>query len=409
MLFDIAVEKKPAKVFNCSTCGRGGIPKTTVFGTGKRNVLIVTDMPSAEDARRGLLLVDENGMELRRNFSEQGWNITTDCWVTSAVLCPGDDADNKQVKACFTHIDALVRKLRPSLVILLGATAVESVITRIWKETGAKSSGKKRSGVFRWRGFVIPSREWNCWLAPIEHPAIVNRFKNNAAAQFVWKQDIRNALLYANCPVVFPKEETSCVQILTETDAVKYLRELVRRRPQFLAWDYETTGLKPENPEQKIVSCAVAPAHDESVAFPWCPQVERVMRTLLLDPAIGKIASNMKFEHRWTIAKLGIEVQNWVWDTMLAEHILDNRPGICSIKFIAFRRFGLLPYNTEVEQFLQGENETNKNSLNRIHMIPMDKLLLYNGMDSLLEYRVAMLQMQEVKHDGTSSRGDDHG
>lgn len=97
----------------------------------------------------------------------------------------------------------------------------------------------------------------------------------------------------------------------------------------------------------------------------------------------------MKFEERWTVAKLGCKVRGWHWDTMLAAHILDNRSGITSLKFQAFVHLGISDYDSHISPFLYSKHP---NETNRIDQVDDKSLLLYNGLDSLLEYLIMKKQ-----------------
>jgi len=104
----------------------------------------------------------------------------------------------------------------------------------------------------------------------------------------------------------------------------------------------------------------------------------------------------MKFEERWSKQKLGTGVAGWYWDTMLAAHILDNRSDICSIKFQAYIHLGIPDYDSKLieSHFLRSVDGT-ANGFNRIRELGVNDLLRYNGMDSILEYRIAMKQMAQ--------------
>ena len=78
---------------------------------------------------------------------------------------------------------------------------------------------------------------------------------------------------------------------------------------------------------------------------------------------------------------------------MLAAHVLDNRKGITGLKFQAFVQLGQESYNDHVGGLLKGDK---KSHINRIHEIDVHDLLLYNGMDSLLTYKLAIIQMKEM-------------
>ena len=159
-----------------------------------------------------------------------------------------------------------------------------------------------------------------------------------------------------------------------------------------MAFDYETTGLKPENPAQEIVSCSFCFEETDTFAFMWDKRLEKVMKAILQKKELQKVASNQKYEERWSVNKLGTKVAGWHWDTMLAMHWLDNRRKITSIKFIVFVLMGVGTYDSDIEPYIDAGG---CNLLNRMKEAPVEDLLLYNGMDSLLEYK-AMLKQKEM-------------
>jgi hypothetical protein len=115
------------------------------------------------------------------------------------------------------------------------------------------------------------------------------------------------------------------------------------------------------------------------------PALSRV----LLNPKLRKIASNLKFEERWTRRKLGHGVRGWDFDTMLGSHILNNRGGVCSLKFQAYVTFGIGDYSGSMKPFLESDTA---NGRNRIHEAPLLDLLMYNGLDALIECKLAERQ-----------------
>jgi hypothetical protein len=124
-----------------------------------------------------------------------------------------------------------------------------------------------------------------------------------------------------------------------------------------------------------------------------------LLSAVLRSPRWRKIASNMKFEERWTRAKLGHPVAGWDWDTMLAAHVLDNRPEVTSVKFQAYVLLGVPGY----EDALEGKLKV-RSGLNRIGDIHPKDLLTYCGVDGLVEYRVAMRQKELIEHGSTATK-----
>ena len=124
---------------------------------------------------------------------------------------------------------------------------------------------------------------------------------------------------------------------------------------------------------------------------------------LLANPDIGKMAHNMKFEETWSVVRLRQPIQNWVWDSMQAAHILDNRPGVTGLKFQVYVRFGVVDYSSEVELYLKSASKDG-NAINHIYELlekpgGQEMLLEYCGWDAIWQYRLAMLQMSEMNFD----------
>ena len=90
---------------------------------------------------------------------------------------------------------------------------------------------------------------------------------------------------------------------------------------------------------------------------------------------------------------LGKGVRHWFWDTMLAAHVLDNRPGICGLKFQAFVNLGEGDWDSHLKLYLAGDGGNGKN---RIHEVDLGDLLEYCGLDSLFEHQVAQIQMKKL-------------
>lgn len=181
--------------------------------------------------------------------------------------------------------------------------------------------------------------------------------------------------------------------LLDETKVFAALRE-IHRAGGWVAVDYETTSIKPEWTKAEIVSCAVSNG-ERTLSYPWVGKTIKATELLLMSPRVHKIASNLKMEERWTRKVFGRGVANWGWDTMLAAHCLDNRTGICSLKFQSLVQFGVPVYNKHIEPYLFSKT----GHYNRIRDVELHQLLKYGGMDAILEYRLAMKQREQMGFD----------
>lgn len=115
-----------------------------------------------------------------------------------------------------------------------------------------------------------------------------------------------------------------------------------------------------------------------------------------MDPKILKFGHNMKFEDRWTRAKLGHFVRGWLYDGMIGSHILDFNEGASGLKFQAFAKMGVGPYDDHIKPYLKSK-EGGGNSPNRIREVDMESLLRYCAIDSYLEYELGVKQLKEIR------------
>ena len=186
--------------------------------------------------------------------------------------------------------------------------------------------------------------------------------------------------------------------------------ESLRSSMSLIAFDYETTGLKPHAPGHRIVCAAVAVDQNKVFAFmiPKTKNERKPFTDLLEDSRISKMGHNIKYEDTWTAVRFRVEVQGWEWDSMQAAHVLDNRQYITGLKFQVYVNFGVIDYASEITPYLKPTSENEKkfggNAINRIQEL-LDqpggekKLLKYCAFDSFYEYMLAMKQIKKLDYD----------
>ena len=379
------------KVFLLPQCGLCGLlrgcksPKMPVSGQGKLGVLVIGEAPGASEDERNKPFVGKSGRYLRAVLHGLGFDLDRDAWTTNSLICrpPGNATPTaKQIGYCRPNLTILIAKLKPRIVVTLGRSALTSALLGTWhKEIGELS---------RWTGWRMPLRDY--WLCPTHHPARLIR-EHDEMLDREFQKHLRAAFSISK-PTKTWKDLRSRVEVLYDAGKiVKALREM--EESKWTAVDYECNCLKPEWHKRRLVSCAVSNGR-RTISYPWLPEAAEATRSLLMNPRVRKIASNLKMEERWTRAVFGRGAANWGWDTMLAAHCLDSRPGICSLKFQAMVRLGITPWDEKVEAYLRSDSD---NHYNRIHQIPLDELLVYGGIDALLEVWLAMVQRKDMGYE----------
>ena len=143
--------------FDCIKCKlyKGCItPKMKVTGEGEKKILIIGEAPGGKEDEEGIQFIGKAGQVLRSVLNKLDISLDIDCWKTNAVSCrPSENKTptKRQVSLCRPRVLKAIQDKRPHMIILLGATALQSTIGHRYKgELG---------GITKWRGFVIPDKD----------------------------------------------------------------------------------------------------------------------------------------------------------------------------------------------------------------------------------------------------------
>lgn len=386
---------------SCEKCGlykNCQNPKIKVCGNGNKGILNIGEAPGEEEDKIGKPWQGRAGRFLKRMYRKFGIDLFEDCWNINSVNCRPIDREGKnrkptqlEINCCRERVLKVIEEKKPKLIILLGGVAVDCLISYRFSHGNGS--------ITKWRGCVIPDRDFKAWVCPVFHPSYLIRQTSSEVAMTVWKQDLERAFSCLNKP--FPDFGNEEIEIIDDLSVLNEIKD------GYIAFDYETTGLKPYASGHRIVAVSVSTG-EKTYSF-WLPQKKKDRQPfldLLANPKIGKIAHNMKFEDLWSVIRLRQPVVNWVWDTKIAAHILDDRQDITGLKFQVYVNFGIPDYDSVINPYLKAKDPKNANSFNKIDelisSLKAQNLLVYCGMDSLFTYKLAMKQMKELGYDLSS-------
>lgn len=381
----------------CGECGlyRGKdckSPKIPVQGRGKKGILIVGDTIGNKEDQEGRHLTGSTNQVIRDALQKFDIDIDRDCWHTSAMICKGPkNPASDKIAHCRPNVVKVITELKPERIILLGPSAVKSVIGWLWKEDVGMPS--------RWDGWLIPSQQINAWVTCTFHPSWFfhrdkhgNDDKDNAMRRMKFDEHLKVICQVEGRPWNPVPDYKSQVRIAYDPSEAAKMVDAMTEGSRPVAIDLETTTLSPDGPHAEIYTCALSDGKT-SVAFPWHGEAIKAVKRFCVSP-VPKLGQNIKFENRWIMRKLGVWIQNWKWDGMIGAHVLDNRPSICGLAFQAFVNLGFT-YKDMVSQYLKSKDE-GSHSPNRIREAPLDALLLYNGLDSLIEWNIDHIQAKQL-------------
>lgn len=391
------------RIHTCATCGRYlrcKTPKFKAFGEGQMGIVNVLPYPSQMQDETADITKNKNVRYLVKMFNDKGIDLARDCITLFAVEC----YNPKKVKPLPAHIEACrpnllhkLKKIAPKLIFLYGDASIRSVIGHNWH----KDFGQME----KWVGSTIPDQELNAWVCPLELPEIKEEGEEYSKVwHMYWERGFSK--LYEVMDYVEPEytlftEEKDICRILRRTN------NIANRESFQMAFDYETTGLKPHDTSKHKIVCISFSYRIQGQQKTYCIKVPtsevglRELKKMLQNPNIDKIAHNMKFEGMWTKNILGYDVDPWLWDSQLASHILDSKDGVKGLKFQTYVNFGVAGYDDEVSPYLQGVDRKDGNSLNRILEFTSNHrnystVMKYCAMDSLYTLALAEKQMRII-------------
>ncbi|MCL2497150.1 MAG: uracil-DNA glycosylase [Symbiobacteriaceae bacterium] len=160
-------------VLNCQRCSLRQGCTQVVFGAGNEQakLLVIGEGPGADEDQQGEPFVGAAGRLLDNILQTSGFSRRSNVYIANIVKCrpPGNRVPTPEERErCLPILREQFRRLRPKIVLLLGATAIQSIL-------GTKEPIGKVRGTWQERGGVL--------FMPTYHPAALLRNPN-------WKKDV---------------------------------------------------------------------------------------------------------------------------------------------------------------------------------------------------------------------------
>ena len=141
-----------AAIQQCRGCGLWQGPERAVFGEGPPDarLLLVGEQPGDVEDRRGRPFVGPAGKLLDRALDAAGIDRQSQAYVTNAVKHfkftlsgPGkrrihQTPDASEAAACRPWLEAELNRVRPRVVVLLGATAAKTLLGQGFRVTASR-------------------------------------------------------------------------------------------------------------------------------------------------------------------------------------------------------------------------------------------------------------------------------
>lgn len=325
---------------------------------------------------------NDNLFFLEKVLGEVGIDFNKDCQINYFIKCSSNkNKINENIEFCRDSLLKEIKIVNPKIIILLGKFVFDNLIGYKLTKKGLSSAG-----FGNWTNEVIKDIDLKYFIFPVFHPFYIKENEKNMAIYNYWKKNfqlIRNYLDKDFEELKIPEFSISN----TKDEIIKNLNIL--KEKSCFAFDIETSGLRPDyNDILSISFCN----EDFVFGFDWKfiqeQEIFNLLKSIFLDEKIGKIAHNCKFEHQWIYNKMNIDINNWVWDTQIAEHCLENQKST-GLKHLVYTKLGLYGWDDEIDNYIDAKNCKSRNNLKNFDFY---KLIEYNCFDSFFTFQLYLEQ-----------------
>lgn len=361
---DEIVKKKNTKsvkkviTYDCDTCGLSKTcrnPKIKRFGRGKKQILVIGQCPGKTEDERGIPFVGGSGYFLRHQLDIFGIDLDTDCIRTNVVRCyPGKDPKThrdrdpspKEILCCRSNLLNDISEIKPKFILCLGTIAIQSILK-------PKSLSSLSASLAH--GLVFPSHEYNCWIGCLFHPSHIlhNNEEEGVDHTNVFSNDLARILSVYDSPLPKPFDKSGNKLILNADEAIRFFDEMSKSLKP-VALDYETQNIDPYNEDSKILTVQLSndinfgtcipidyvnPVTQKSPYGDELINVKSAFKKFITSP-VPKVIQNLNMEWCWTHEIFGVEIVNFIHDTMNTEHVINCSMGTTGLKFQVYRAYG---------------------------------------------------------------------
>lgn len=145
------LEQLKTEVLTCRRCRLRDGCQQVVFGEGRPGLLVIGEGPGADEDRLGRPFVGAAGQLLDKILASGGFDRQTNAYIANVVKCrpPSNRVPTTQeCAACLPHLEAQIQILKPKIVLLLGATALQAVLKCPQGITRLRGQWQERDGIY---------------------------------------------------------------------------------------------------------------------------------------------------------------------------------------------------------------------------------------------------------------------
>ncbi len=144
------LDELKAKVLSCQACRLRAGCQQVVFGEGQPGLMVIGEGPGADEDRLGRPFVGAAGQLLDKILAAGGFKREVNAYIANVVKCrpPGNRLPStEESAACLPYLHEQIQILQPKIILLLGATALRSVLQSTEGITKLRGKWQEQEGI----------------------------------------------------------------------------------------------------------------------------------------------------------------------------------------------------------------------------------------------------------------------
>lgn len=353
---------------------------------GKGKVMFIVDNPASEEDSSGKLLDCKIGnINVGTKFIKSLDKREIEYCITALVKCYTDkDIPTESITACTPYVEQEIATIDPDIIVPMGNKSLKFCLGRVGL---TKLRGQAQEIEFMGRKRII---------FPMVSYSLAT--KKPVYNQYLVRDLNTLEDLYRNGMTTLSQVNYKSLETIPE---IRQELQRMKHEAKVIVFDTETTGTNPFMDYSKVVCISLTDKSHYGIVIPLqktdspftsdeLNQVTSLLKELLEDESIPKVAHNGKFDIKWLAEVLDIHVANFNFDTMLAHYLaISEDQGSQGLKYQAWEFTDMGGYDNTLDEYVKqlsdGEGVESRYNYDRV---PWDILKTYAAADVDCCYRL---------------------
>lgn len=352
-------------------------------GNKLAKILLLGMSPGRDEEVVGRPFIGPAGQLLNDCLKQAGIDRPS-IWITNTVFFRTQDNGKdrpptpEEVEVCFSKLEEEIALIKPTVIGVLGNDAMKRILG-------------KTLGITKMRGTPVWSEKYKAHIIPTFHPSYVLRESVQPRIREAMITDLKLINELATTGEITRPDPTKVTLYKTPQEVEGLVGQL--NSQEWVSFDIETTSLDHHTGEIRCIAFSWKKGEAHVITDMKSKEILDLLKPFFSNNEIHKVGHNGNFDRKF-LRDVGVEVNGYDFDTMLAHHLLDENSdhGLKQLAWLPDIDMG--GYEEKLREFRKVEDGNIK-----LNEAPDEDLWQYCGADADCTLRLKELFEPKLKYD----------